>query len=230
MLGYLFGAGKFESVQRRVWMADVIAIVLTTVVSTTIYLNADAVFGLFTTDPLVLDMGKQVLLVEIFLGVGRTLNIVMVRALIAVGDVRTPVSVNVVSSWIFAVGGGYVLGVILEWGIVGMWIAMCVDEWIRAAFLLITFARGGWKRRAIAAQEDARECMSTTFETPVPLADNEGQPAGVHSSRALENTALIKTGRGVKEGEFVGPSAGSIIALASTDATDVDLGLGGLFQ
>ena len=84
---------------------------------------------MFTTDPLVLELGKNVLFVEIFLGVGRALNIVMVRALIAVGDVTTPVTVNVVSSWIFAVGGGYLLGVGLGWGIVGMWIAMCVDEW-----------------------------------------------------------------------------------------------------
>lgn len=151
VLGYLFGAGKFDTVARRVWAADLIAIVLTTAVSTAIWFNADAVLGVFTTDPLVLELGKQVLFVEIFLGVGRALNIVMVRALIAVGDVRTPVTVNVVSSWLFAVGGGYLLGVGLGWGIVGMWIAMCVDEWLRAGYLVITFARGGWRRKAADA-------------------------------------------------------------------------------
>lgn len=145
VLGYLFGAGRFDAVARRVWAADLIAIVLTTSVSVALWLNAEAVLGLFTADPMVHELGKQVLFVEIFLGIGRALNIVMVRALIAVGDVKTPVTVNVVSSWIFAVGGGYLLGVGLGWGIVGMWIAMCVDEWLRAGFLLITFARGGWR-------------------------------------------------------------------------------------
>ena len=53
----------------------------------------------------------------------------------------------------FAVGGGYLLGIGLGWGIVGMWLAMCVDEWLRAGFLLITFARGGWRRRALAMRE-----------------------------------------------------------------------------
>lgn len=151
VLGYLFGAGKFDAVARRVWAADLIAIVLTTCVSTALYLNAGTVLGLFTADPVVHELGRQVMLVEIFLGVGRALNIVMVKALIAVGDVKTPVTVNVVSSWIFAVGGGYLLGIGLGWGIVGMWVAMCVDEWLRAGFLVFTFARGGWRRRATEA-------------------------------------------------------------------------------
>ena len=153
VLGYLFGAGKFDAVARRVWAADLIAIVLTTCVSVLIYVNSDAVLGLFTADPLVHELGRQVMLVEVFLGVGRALNIVMVKALIAVGDVKTPVTVNVLSSWVFAVGGGYLLGIGLGWGIVGMWLAMCVDEWLRAGFLLITFARGGWRRRALAMRE-----------------------------------------------------------------------------
>ena len=177
VLGYLFGAGKFDAVARRVWLADLIAIALTTAVSTAIWLNADAVLGLFTFDAYVLELGKQVLFVEIFLGVGRALNIVMVRALIAVGDVRTPVTVNVVSSWIFAVAGGYLLGIGLGWGIVGMWVAMCVDEWLRAAYLVETFARGGWRRRA-AAQESVDP--SSRVERPADAAvpcDFEGAPA-----------------------------------------------------
>lgn len=152
VLGYLFGAGKLDLIARRVWMADLIAIALTTCVSTLLWVNADAVLGLFTADPLVHELGRQILLIEIFLGVGRSLNIVMVRVLIALGDVRTPVSVNVVSSWIFAVGGGWLLGIGWGWGLAGMWIAMCIDEWLRAGFLVIAFARGGWKRKALARE------------------------------------------------------------------------------
>lgn len=180
VLGYLFGAGKFDAVARRVWAADLIAIALTTAVSSVIWINADAVLGVFTADPLVLELGKQVLFVEIFLGVGRALNIVMVRALIAVGDVRTPVTVNVVSSWIFAVGGGYLLGVGLGWGIVGMWIAMCVDEWLRAGYLVFAFARGGWRRRA------APPASAPAGSAPAPAAGPAGAgPAGADFAHAV---------------------------------------------
>lgn len=172
VLGYLFGAGKFDAVARRVWAADLIAVALTTCVSTLIWANADAVFGLFTADPTVHELGRQVLLVEIFLGIGRALNIVMVKALIAVGDVKTPVTVNVVSSWIFAVGGGYLLGIGLGWGIVGMWIAMCMDEWLRGGFLVATFARGGWRRRALERQQPP----ANTAEPPAEAAPSRETP------------------------------------------------------
>ncbi len=159
VLGYLFGAGKFDIVRRRVWMADLIAAVLTTAVSLTLWWNFDAVVGLLTADPVVHELGRQIMLVEVFLGIGRSLNIVMVRALIALGDVRTPVTVNVVFSWVFAVGGGWLLGIGWGWGLVGMWIAMCIDEWLRAGFLIATFARGGWKRRALGSVEGGRGSM-----------------------------------------------------------------------
>lgn len=193
VLGYLFGAGKFDAVAKRVWAADLIAIALTTAVSTAIWCNADAVLGLFTADAYVLELGRQVLFVEIFLGVGRALNIVMVRALIAVGDVKTPVTVNVVSSWVFAVGGGYLLGVGLGWGIVGMWIAMCVDEWLRAGYLVATFARGGWRRRAA---EGSREANAPSKKAPAPASLSPGAHSAVALAVAVDSPVHPSAQRG----------------------------------
>ena len=170
--------------------------------------NADAVFGLFTADPMVHELGRQVLLVEIFLGIGRALNIVMVKALIAVGDVKTPVTVNVISSWIFAVAGGYALGIGLGWGIVGMWVAMCVDEWLRAGFLLVTFARGGWRRRAQERRPEPRlETPPDAVETPAvsyakpsmfvlkkPSATGRPKEPGAVSLSAIMGLALADDG------------------------------------
>lgn len=199
VLGYLFGAGKFDAVARRVWVADLIAVALTTCVSTLIWLNADAVFGLFTADPMVHELGRQVLLVEIFLGIGRALNIVMVKALIAVGDVKTPVTVNVISSWIFAVAGGYVLGIGMGWGIVGMWIAMCVDEWLRAGFLMITFARGGWRRRALGRAKEAEEARevpeaAVSYVKPSMFVLKKPKEPGALSLTAVMGLALADDG------------------------------------
>ena len=198
VLGYLFGAGKFDAVAKRVWAADLIAIALTTAVSTAIWCNADAVLGLFTAVAYVLELGKQVLFVEIFLGVGRALNIVMVRALIAVGDVKTPVTVNVVSSWVFAVGGGYLLGVGLGWGIVGMWIAMCVDEWLRAGYLVATFARGGWRRRAT---EGGRELTAPPEKAPVPASFSPCAHSAAALAVAADSPVHLSAQRGENPAE-----------------------------
>ena len=145
VLGYLFGAGKLDVIARRVWATDLIAIVLTTVASTFIWANSDVILGLLTTDPVVLALGKQILFVEIFLGIGRALNIVMVKVLIALGDVRTPVTVNVAFSWVFAVGGGWLLGIGWGWGLVGIWMAFALDENLRAVLFIIRWKAGKWR-------------------------------------------------------------------------------------
>lgn len=195
VLGYLFGAGKFDIVRRRVWMADLIAAVLTTAVSLTLWWNFDAVVGLLTADPVVHELGRQIMLVEVFLGIGRSLNIVMVRALIALGDVRTPVTVNVAFSWVFAVGGGWLLGIGWGWGLVGMWIAMCIDEWLRAGFLIATFARGGWKRRALGSVEGGGvEHTGPRRERPAPIGSSEvgARVCGFREARTAPDRANVR--------------------------------------
>ena len=226
VLGYLFGAGKFDIVRRRVWMADLIAAVLTTAVSLTLWWNFDAVVGLLTADPVVHELGRQIMLVEVFLGIGRSLNIVMVRALIALGDVRTPVTVNVAFSWVFAVGGGWLLGIGWGWGLVGMWIAMCIDEWLRAGFLIATFARGGWKRRALGSVEGGRgEHAGPRRERPAPIGSSE---VGVRVSAASEKPELPPTEptfgpfapTRVKQGEIVGVNAPSFVVTTALDGSN----------
>lgn len=226
VLGYLFGAGKFDIVRRRVWMADLIAAVLTTAVLLTLWWNFDAVVGLLTADPVVHELGRQIMLVEVFLGIGRSLNIVMVRALIALGDVRTPVTVNVAFSWVFAVGGGWLLGIGWGWGLVGMWIAMCIDEWLRAGFLIATFARGGWKRRALGSVEGGGvEHTGPRRERPAPIGSSE---VGARVSAASEKPELPPTEptfgpfapTRVKQGEIVGVNVPSFVVTTALDGSN----------
>ena len=226
VLGYLFGAGKFDIVRRRVWMADLIAAVLTTAVSLTLWWNFDAVVGLLTADPVVHELGRQIMLVEVFLGIGRSLNIVMVRALIALGDVRTPVTVNVAFSWVFAVGGGWLLGIGWGWGLVGKWIAMCIDEWLRAGFLIATFARGGWKRRALGSVEGGGvEHTGPRRERPAPIGSSE---VGARVSAASEKPELPPTEptfgpfapTRVKQGEIVGVNVPSFVVTTALDGSN----------
>lgn len=146
VLGYLLGSGQLDSAARRVWTADLLAVLLTASASFVLWLNAAQLLALFSADQAVVDLAQKVLLVEVFLSMGRAVNIVMVRSLVSLGSVRAPVVVNVTSSWMVAVCGGYMLGVGLGWGIVGIWLAMCVDEWVRAVVLLGVFAHGRWIR------------------------------------------------------------------------------------
>ena len=92
---------------------------------------------------------RQILLVELVLEIGRSVNIVMVRGLTTAGDVWFPVLVGIFSMWAVAVFGGWLLGSLLGLGLVGIWIAMACDECLRGVLFVIRFRRGAWKKKRL---------------------------------------------------------------------------------
>lgn len=151
VIGYLFGQGKPGPIPRRVWTANGIAVLVSVSVTVVLWLHSDAIFGLVTDDRAIWELGHTILGIEIFLEVGRSLNIVFVRSLIALGDIKTPVIANIVSSWTVGVGGSWLLGLHLGLGLPGMWIAMAADEWLRGLFFAIKFALGYWRKNVPVA-------------------------------------------------------------------------------
>lgn len=147
VIGYLVGGGETGRVPKRVYSSILISIAVSTSITALLYFNSDAALGVFTKDPAVLVLGKKILLIEFFLEIGRSVNIAMTRCLVAVGDVAFPTGLGIICMWSLAVGAGYLLGVRFGLGLTGIWIAMALDENVRAAAFLIRFKRGAWKKK-----------------------------------------------------------------------------------
>lgn len=146
VVGFLIGNSKVDQVSERVWYTVRIAVISSVSLTVLLYLGSDYVFRIFTDDPAVLALGKQILLVEIFLEIGRSTNIVMVRSMQAAGDIKTPITVGIICMWSIAVGLSYLLGVVFEMGLVGIWIGMAADECVRAAIFVLRWRSGAWKQ------------------------------------------------------------------------------------
>ena len=59
--------------------------------------------------------------------------------------VRFTMLTSTLSMWIFRIGFSYILAIYFNMGILGTWIAMCIDWFCRGACFVIRFARGKWK-------------------------------------------------------------------------------------
>lgn len=154
IVGFLMGAQQQEQVAKRVWQSTGLAVVINVSLATFFYLVSEPLISLVTTDPEVILLAHEVLLVEIFLEVGRAVNIVMVGCLQAVGDIKTPMLVGIFGMWCCAVPGSYLLGIHLGWGLVGIWVAMAADEIVRAIIFVFRWQSGKWKNKKLIKDKD----------------------------------------------------------------------------
>lgn len=156
VIGELLGAGKTSDVDRVVKKTIVISVITSEIIALTFFLTSDYIFRIFqVTDPELLKIAKAVMGVEIALELGRAFNVVYVRALQTSGDVLFPTILSIIFCWIVAVGGSFLFGYpkALNLGLMGVWIAMAIDECMRAVIFVFRWRGGKWKKFNLAQQQ-----------------------------------------------------------------------------
>ena len=98
-------------------------------------------------------MGALILVIELLLQPARTGNLVIISALRASGDSVFPVMIGIKIMWGVLVPLAYALGIVMEFGLVGIWIAMLIDEWIRACLMFFRWKNKRWLGKSISANK-----------------------------------------------------------------------------
>lgn len=149
IVGHLVGAREDDAAYERSLKTLRPTLIITLIVSVTVYLFSDQIFGLFTQNQEILSLLKIITFIEIFLELGRAVNIVIIRGMQAAGDTQYPVYISILSMWGVATLLSYVFGVVLGWGLPGIWLAMALDEGLRAVIFYIRWKRGRWRGKAV---------------------------------------------------------------------------------
>ncbi|WP_027723926.1 MATE family efflux transporter [Tuberibacillus calidus] len=146
------GGRQHEKAVHRGLKTLKISMLVSLVVSLCIAIIGEPVLKIFTNDPQILLVGVPVLWAVAFTEPGRAMNIVLMGALKSTGDVRFPVVIGIFSMWTFAVGLSYILGVTLEFGLFGIWMAQGTDEWFRGIFAWRRWLSMPWLRKTTIKQ------------------------------------------------------------------------------
>lgn len=77
------------------------------------------------------------------------LSFTLPQALRAAGDTRFTMVSATVSMWTLRVGFGILLGRYWDFGVLGVWIAMCVDWLLRVALFVIRFRGHKWETMGV---------------------------------------------------------------------------------
>lgn len=124
------------------------AMLITVIISLITAICGKPLFGLLSDNMEIVKMGALILVIDVLLEIGRAVNITAVNSLIAAGDVMFPFLTGVVVMWGVATLLSYVLGIWAGWGLVGIWLAMTLDELIRAAIFERRWKSLKWQNKS----------------------------------------------------------------------------------
>ncbi|MCT2536653.1 MATE family efflux transporter [Aquibacillus koreensis] len=149
MIGQLIGAGKIEEANRQMYRGLKISIVVALVAGSTIAFAGEFLLGFFTQDAEIIALGAIILFLGVVLEPGRTFNLVIISSLRAAGDARFPVMIGILSMWGVSVPVAYLLGIPLGYGLIGVTIAIIIDEWLRGTLMFLRWRSKKWQQKAI---------------------------------------------------------------------------------
>lgn len=150
--GWRIGAGELDACDRGTKRVALIGILVGAGTAALFTLVGKPLIGWFTDDPAMIQLVSMLLMVDIALEVGRVSNLVFGNALKVSGDSVFPMVVAVVFAFLCAAGGTWFFGIHLGWLAVGAYVAMALDECVRALCVFIRWQSGKWKKQSFVSK------------------------------------------------------------------------------
>ena len=149
MTGWFVGSREYDKCDKQTRKAANIGIIIAIIVDTIFALTAGLFMPFLSDSQEIIDLVKMLLFVDILLEVGRVTNLVYGGALKTSGDVYFPLYCAIVVMFTFAVGGAYLLGIKADMLVLGAYIGMALDEFVRGICVMLRWRTGIWKKKSL---------------------------------------------------------------------------------
>lgn len=145
LVGITLGEGDSEKSKEIVYLADVITTICMVIIGILLFIFAPQIVKLFTNtievQIMVVNVLRLIALFQCFIAITQ----IFTSALQGAGDTKFPMYATLIGIWGVRVCIGYFLGVVMNMGLFGVWIAYALDITVRAFLLMIRFNHGKWK-------------------------------------------------------------------------------------
>ena len=88
---------------------------------------------------------------------GRCVNLIYINSLKATGDVIFPLISAIISMFLCSSLGSWVLGIFLNLGFLGVFLAQALDEVARAILMLFRWSKNKWMNKSISNNKTCEE-------------------------------------------------------------------------
>jgi Na+-driven multidrug efflux pump len=149
LVAHLVGARDFSTADRRLKTAVAWGASLSFLASLVLALSGKTLLGLFTHDVAIVSLGSTLLWVDVAVQPAKAANITITYSLRASGDSRFPAVVGSTLMWTVGLGAALGLAFGARWGVIGIWIGMAIDEWVRAVVNSWRWHTGIWRSKGV---------------------------------------------------------------------------------
>lgn len=132
LVGRLCGRGEYDRADRMTRQLLLLTVPVNLLLTVTVFLLRFPLVSLFTENKQVLAMSTAIILIDILAETSRAVSHIYEYALRGAGDVTFSMIATIASCWIGSIGLGYLFGIVFGWGLTGCWLAMALDELVRA--------------------------------------------------------------------------------------------------
>ena len=149
LVGQNLGAGKPDRAQKSVWITCLSNMVFLTSIGLVFIFYAPQMVRFFSNDSAALQVAAQCLRTISLTYPLLAAGMVLIQAFNGAGDTRTPTWINFFCYWLFQIPLAYVLGVNVDLGPWGIFIAILVAQSVLALVAGVIFRKGRWKETVV---------------------------------------------------------------------------------
>jgi len=145
LVGQNLGAGQPDRAEASVWKTSKYCAIFMGIVSLIYLFFSPTFLGWFSDNPEVVKNGTLCLQIIAAGYIAYAYGMVVIQAFNGAGDTKTPTVINFICFWLFQLPFAYLLALELEFGPIGVFVAITVAEVIIAILGIIWFRKGKWK-------------------------------------------------------------------------------------
>jgi putative MATE family efflux protein len=155
MTGYYIGERNYEKAHRETMKVAFRSLMVVLTMTLIVNFSSGLILNFFSSNEVIVQTARKVLWIAILLEAGRSFNLILIQALRSAGDTSFPLMMAILSMFGIAIPVAYVLGVTLEVGLLGIYIAYTADELIRAGFMYIRWQSRKWESKSAYLEKSA---------------------------------------------------------------------------
>ena len=149
LVGQSLGMRQPERAKSVGWAAMRMSALWTSTAGLAFALFPALFLGLFTSSPDVVRAGVGALIVVGIAQPAQAIIFTIGGALRGAGDTRYTLGLTILNWFVVRFPLAVILGLVVGWGLTGVWIAVAIDYAVRAALMARRFHSGAWARRRV---------------------------------------------------------------------------------